>query len=72
MAFEDCAVLCRKIKISDGNKDMERLILDFENERLERLRVISDHERRRAESVYSGEPLKPWPKEYEEWVFAGV
>jgi hypothetical protein len=71
MAFEDCAVLCRKIKISDG-KDVERHILDFENERLERLRVISDHERRLAESVYSGEPHKPLPKEYEEWVFSGV
>lgn len=78
MAFEDVVVLCRKLRDLDSTSmdrdDMEGLLRDFENERLKRVRLISDHERRVAEAAHTGETYtNPMGNdEYKQWVLSGV
>ena len=77
MTFEDIAVLCCKLKDADRLErrvDWERVIREFENERLKRLKIISDHEFNVAEASHKGETYtNPMgTEEYRNWVLSGV
>lgn len=78
MAFEDVAVLCRKLRNVDSTSmnpdDMVGLLRCFENERLKRVKLISDHERQVAEASHTGETYtNPMGNdEYKQWVLSGV
>lgn len=77
LAFEDCAILRRKLQHLDSThgltrKDWQDVILDFENERLERVKVISDQQTEAAEAAHHGEKSKTFTKKYYDWVYAGV
>ena len=75
LAFEDAAILCRKFKnIKDPmtRKDCEDVILAFENERLRRVKVISEQQKEAAEASHRGEKSQTWSEEYKQWVYAGV
>lgn len=75
LAFEDCAVLRRKLgNVSQpmSRKDCDELILDFENERLERVKVISDQQKEAAEAAHRGEKSKTLTEAFKQWVYAGV
>lgn len=76
LAFEDVAVLRRKLSLqqqqSMSRKECQEVILDFENERLERVKVISDQQSEAAEAAHRGEKSKTFTEEYKKWVYAGV
>jgi len=74
LAFEDCAVLRRKLMTVNhdmNRKECQDLVLDFENERLERVKVISDQQKEAAEAAHRGEKPR-MSEEYKLWVYAGV
>ena len=81
MAFEDCAILCRRLSEVTAhakvNNDVLRrqdscnhLIADFESERLPRVQRIHEDQSVRAES--QSRKLSRWNQEFKEWVYAGV
>lgn len=75
LAFEDVAILCRKLRTTDdplSRKDCEKLICDFENERLKRVKIISEQQKEAAEAAHLGEKSRTWSEEYKLWVYAGV
>ena len=72
LAFEDCAVLRRKLSdVSQpmSRKDWEELVLDLENERLKRVKVISDQQKEAAEAAHRGD-FKTISDEFKRWVYA--
>lgn len=76
LAFEDCLILCRKVKgrmeqISESRKGCEHVMREFENERLPRVRKIADTEKKMSEASYTSKPITP-SEDYKEWVFNGV
>lgn len=85
MAFEDCVLLCRKLteNVSSGAGggkcsplldpcSCHELILEFENERLPRVRRIYEDQEMRTSRRMKGEKVEPWSAEFEEWVFSGI
>jgi 2-polyprenyl-6-methoxyphenol hydroxylase-like FAD-dependent oxidoreductase len=75
LAFEDVAILCRKlknIKVPTTRKDCKDIILDFESERLKRVKVISEQQTESAEAAHRGEKSQTLSQEYKEWVYAGI
>lgn len=83
LAFEDAVILCRKLKSAiaqqkeplSSRNAAEELILDYENERLERVKHISDKEYEAAEASHRGDKattVLTWSEEYKDFVYGGV
>mmetsp|Transcript_29104 Transcript_29104/g.53252 ORF Transcript_29104/g.53252 Transcript_29104/m.53252 type:complete len:384 (-) Transcript_29104:2349-3500(-) len=76
LAFEDCLILCRKVKghmeqISKSRKGCEHVMQEFENERLPRVRKIWDMEKKVSEASYTSKPIT-LSDDYTEWMYKGV
>lgn len=75
MAFEDSVVLCRVLKelqVASDKPAVQNVLNKFENIRLPRVRRMWDDQWDRSERFYKNEVVKPWSKEFQEWVFNGV
>merc|ERR1712179_853242 len=73
LALEDCVIFCRKLlmmmndknKILAQSKTCNDFIVDFEKERLPRVRRLHEDQRVRAER--SPEDRVPWTPEFCDW-----
>lgn len=87
MAFEDNVVLCRVLKkflekdTTTGSstsllfKDklcVEKVLQEYENTRLPRIRTMWIDQWDRAEKSYQNIVPDPWTNEFEEWVYQGI
>lgn len=76
LAFEDALVLSRNLKGTSREKletreDWEAAIRQFENERLPRVKRISEEQERIIQAMYSGQVVDS-SDEYKNWVARGV
>lgn len=72
LAFEDCVILIRKLR--KANKDYHEIISalrEYEDERLERVQIISENESKKSLQISKGEESR-YTQEFLDWIYAGV